>query len=563
MKKAEFTLLAAILVIGAFLRFWWIADFPLGLYPDEAMNGSNALESLATYEFKWFYPENNGREGFFINIQALSVWLFGNLPWALRVVSALFGTLTIWGVYLLAKELFGAKHESQSVFALLSAFFIATSYWHINFSRIGFRAITVPFFAAFALYFLLKGLRRGKISDLIFGGIFMGLGFHTYIAFRFMPFVIAVPILWYLWKWFRKNKVNLLKATSYKLQATTCTPCAASLFLFVTFVTALPIGIYFLQNPEDFAGRSTQVSVFAAESPLKEFVKSNILTLGMYFVRGDCNSRHNYNCAPALHPLAAIPFAFGLIAAFAFFISLARKKLPPESRSMFLPLALLLIWFFFMTLPATLTREGLPHALRAIGTIPPVMILAAFGTISFFRGLYNWLARQKENFAELRAQISRIQLELSIFLAVIFLIIPFQTYYTYFFRWGDHPDTYYAFATDLAHMGSYIASLPPEIKKMVVVNSGGVEVRGIPMPAQTVMFLSDSFREGNRRAQNISYILPSEITDTTFAHIAPAEKAAIFITNGDDRKLVSRIQKQNPILKVWAPEDFVMLRNFE
>ena len=95
MKKKEITLLIMIVAIGIFFRFWHITEIPLGLYPDEAMNGNNALEALADSHFKLFYPENNGREGLFINIQALSLYFFGNVPWALRIVSALFGTLTI------------------------------------------------------------------------------------------------------------------------------------------------------------------------------------------------------------------------------------------------------------------------------------------------------------------------------------------------------------------------------------------------------------------------------------------------------------------------------------
>ena len=54
------------------------------------MNGNNALEANATGEYKIFYPENNGREGLFINIQAASIAIFGNHPWSLRIVSVLF-----------------------------------------------------------------------------------------------------------------------------------------------------------------------------------------------------------------------------------------------------------------------------------------------------------------------------------------------------------------------------------------------------------------------------------------------------------------------------------------
>ena len=103
---SHWSLVIVIIIIVAFLRLYNIAELPLGLYPDEAMNGNNALEALSPDgQFKWFYPENNGREGLFMNIQALSIALFGNFPWALRIVSAIFGILTVLGLYLCVKEL--------------------------------------------------------------------------------------------------------------------------------------------------------------------------------------------------------------------------------------------------------------------------------------------------------------------------------------------------------------------------------------------------------------------------------------------------------------------------
>ena len=166
--------------MAAFLRLGNLSTVPPGLYPDEAMNGNNALESLAANEWKVFYPENNGREGLFINIQSFSVAMLGNEPWALRLPSAIFGILTVLGVYFLTKELFRDKilfspkppqasgHGSSEserasrgqasaslgqrsglreneILALIVAFLLATSFWHINFSRIGFRAIMPRF----------------------------------------------------------------------------------------------------------------------------------------------------------------------------------------------------------------------------------------------------------------------------------------------------------------------------------------------------------------------------------------------------------------------------------
>src|SRR3990167_10534307 len=147
-KRKECLILFLILTVAVFFRFYQLSSLPPGLWPDEAANGVDALKALDTNDFKIFYPANNGREGLFINMQALSIWLFGATPFALRVVSAIIGTLTVLGLYLLAKQLFDKKIAS------VASFFLAISFWHVNFSRIGFRAIMLPLIMVFTFYFL-------------------------------------------------------------------------------------------------------------------------------------------------------------------------------------------------------------------------------------------------------------------------------------------------------------------------------------------------------------------------------------------------------------------------
>jgi hypothetical protein len=48
------------------------------------------------------------------------------------------------------------------------------------------------------------------------------------------------------------------------------------------------------------------------------------------------------------------------------------------------------------------------------------------------------------------------------------------------------------------------------INKYVVVNTGGVAVRGIPMPAQTIIFITDTFTPEKQKEKNMHYILPSQ-----------------------------------------------------
>lgn len=540
-----------ILALGIFFRFYDLKEIPLGLYPDEAMNGNNALEALSSGDFKVFYPENNGREGLFINIQALSVKIFGNTPWALRGVSALLGSLTLLGIFFLARELFRTvrkrSENDPDYIALLATFLIATSYWHISLSRIGFRAIMLPLISSFGMYFLLKGFRRSSALDMIWAGIIMGLGFYTYIAFRFIPFVVAIPVGLELWKWFKNRGAAAVPTAGKK----SCAPCLILLFIFVAFVVALPIGVYFLHHLEDFSGRVGQVSVFSAASPIREFIKSNILTAGMFFVHGDCNWRHNFPCRPELHSLVAVFFLIGILAMI--------RNTFKRNREVSAAGITLLGWLVLMSLPATLTREGLPHALRAIGLIPPVMLLAAYGGWGLGTAIMDWLSRQQERWPNQKMRILRIQHELVYLYIFILLTIPFLTYRVYFREWAQNPNTYGAFTADLWHLGEYLNALPAETTKYVIVNQNGTDVRGIPMPAQTVMYATNSFVMSEREKKHFHYILPSQID----AIAAQENKTAVIaFLDGKDTKLIRMLQKKFPQLKTNIPGDFLLLQNY-
>src|SRR3989344_3330816 len=191
--KLEWWVFALIMLTAFVFRFQHIQSIPPGLYPDEAMNGNNAIHALQTGDYSVYYPDNYGREGLFINIQAQALRIFGNEPWALRVVSALFGTLTVWGLYLLTKRLFNWE------IAAMSSFLLAVSFWHVLFSRIGFRAIMAPFFLVWGLYFFWRGKTSTKLFDFAVSGLFLGLGFYSYIAYRMMPLMIVITLLayWY------------------------------------------------------------------------------------------------------------------------------------------------------------------------------------------------------------------------------------------------------------------------------------------------------------------------------------------------------------------------------
>lgn len=491
MNRKTLVLLIGVIIIASFFRLYHLTTVPPGLYPDEAMNGSNALEALHTAPpvggFKVFYPENNGREGLFMNIQAMFLAATGiREPWMLRLPSALFGILTVLGVFFFTRELFGRKGNGEwgmgngipkaDTIALFASFFLATSFWHINFSRIGFRAITASFFLVWALYFFLRaGRSKSYILNSIFSGIFFGLGFYSYISYRVAPllFLLFIPF-------FRKEK-NFWKATG--------------IFLIVTFVVALPIGWYYLKHPADFLGRTTQVSVASASNPLQDLALNTLKTVGMLNFKGDGNWRHNFADRPELFWPVGILFwigaAMGIRAIF-------RKG--GEDRFEFL---LLFGWLALATLPVVLSDEGIPHALRSILMVVPIMVLAAAGAEWLFGKLSNTTAR-------------------TTLVSVLCLVLMAEAYHTYFIAWAQNPNVPGAFAADYVETGREIRALPDTTPKYVVIRAGGGttpirdpfdsagRIQEIPIPAQTVMFLTDSFSPERQKEHNIHYVLPPD-----------------------------------------------------
>jgi 4-amino-4-deoxy-L-arabinose transferase-like glycosyltransferase len=496
------------------------------------MDGNDAIKTLETGQFKVFYPENNGREGLFIWLIAFSFKLFGPAVWSLRLVSAILGILTVLGLYLLAKELFDKN------IALLSSFFLAISFWHVNFSRIGFRAILVPFLICFTFYFLFRAFRKNSLLDYTWAGIFFGLGFYTYIAFRMAVLILGIVILIKMIEYWRVNKpVKINWSWLWKKVYLKDGWWKVDLFFIIILIIALPIGLYFLNHPQDFIGRASGVSIFNSQQPLKELGISTIKTLGMFNWAGDWNWRHNYAGSPMLAWSVGILFVLGLALViaklarqFAFCKTsgvLATNKRSEAGREpdrnevaeggrdllegsrprseYYLPKTeavlqkanclaevFLLSWFLIMLLPAILTTEGIPHALRTIGVIPVVYIFAALGLV--------WLLDKL-------SKIKKAQY-IAPLLLVLFLIQPtIANFNKYFFKWAKNPNVAGAFRQDLVDLANYLNNLPDNIQKYVIVNESGVPVPypdGLPMPAQTIIF------ESKIKDSKIKYLLASK-----------------------------------------------------
>ena len=506
--------LIVIIALAVFFRFWQFTSIPPGLYQDEAMNGADALASLNSGEYKVFYPNNNGREGMIVWLDALAIKLSGLSaqtgvePWVLRLFPAITGVLAVLGLYFLARELFGAE------IALVSSFFMATSFWAVNFSRIGFRAGLMVPVLIWSFYFLIRGFNlttsdvvkmRRRTSDFIIAGILFGLGFYTYIPFRFAPILALLafaPILFK--KGVGKNLIGIL------------------VFIAVVFLVALPIGLYFLHSPADFFGRTYQVSLFSQASPIKAFIINTAKTLGMFNIAGDFNWRHNYAGAPELFLPVGLLFLLG--------IWLNIKRFAFENK-------FLLSWLAIFLLPNILTTEGNPHALRALGAMPAVMIFSGIGLVWLYKKIQKYFNDKIENpvLDKYKNQLLRLKKEIFLFLIIFLFFVAAYNYNQYFNLWAFNPKTLSAFSHNQGEISKYLNNLPEKTKKYVIWDaSDRATDNGLPVSAQSVYFLTTG-------KTKINYLKSDELNK-----IKLGENSAVIAPIYFNLNLLHNLNKQFP-----------------
>lgn len=496
-QLVSLALLLLVLLIAFFLRSYNIENIPTGIYPDEAVNAADAIHALETGRFKLFYENNQGREGLFINLQALALKTFGISVFALKFWSMVFGTLTVLGVYLLAKEIWQKRFV-----ALTAAYLTAVSFWAINFSRIGFRAIMVPFLLSFSLYFFFRGLRTKSLASFALSGFIFALGLHTYIAFRLAPLIFVFFLIGLILSY--KNFLKL-----YWKHAVA--------FVIAAFIAASPMFWDFYTHPNHFNSRASHISIFEPEIHHGDFWgtlgKTLTLSLIKYNFVGDQNWRHNYPPYPILDPLTGLAF----LAGFAYLIirtaKLLIRRLRDNDRNKELAINFLFLgWFFVMLMPEFLTDEGLPHALRAIGTIPVVFLIAATPFL--------WIGERLE-----KMQPGAKTMYIS-FLAFIVVGIGISNSIKYLVFYANNPKQHEAFNENYKNMALYLLSLPQETKKYVFTTEGGIlPENGLPIAAQPIAFLT------YHKVKNLSFIMPGSQSDNGGDEFIPKTPSKIVIMN--------------------------------
>ena len=437
-KWGELALSALILLAACSVRIYRIDAVPPGLWYDEAFNGLDSLRSVKTGNLRVFYEANGGREPLLIWLEIIPIALLGATPLALRIVPVVFGIATVPVVCMLVKEMFW-EEERVHWLALLAAAGLATSYWHVGLSRMGFRAVLFPFFFVLGTYFFWQGWRTGKHRLFCVAGIIIGLTAYAYPAARLLPLLFMGFILmeaigeFHRYMCHRRHGPSGMEFSgigfSNRLKGFT-------IMSLLAILVSLPAAQYFLSHPGAFNMRTADISLLSSVVHKGEFPRallSNVVAVArMFYDRGDLEWRHNLPGRPALDGFCAFGFYVGVV------VSVLKSRKPTY--------AFVLLWLVVMLLPTILSTEA-PNTMRGIGALPAVYVLLAIGFVSI------------AGFLEKRI----VRLNGVVCLAGLVVILlgfsGFLTFRDYFAVWAQKGKTYQAFDADKVALAKHIAEL--------------------------------------------------------------------------------------------------------
>jgi hypothetical protein len=427
-SRVKWFLLAAIVLLAAFFRLYRIDSLPPGDGYDPAYYGVDALEFLRGTPLSIMLPPN--REPLFSYLVTVNFLLFGASATTIHLTSALVGLLTVPAVYLAAEALLANQEGAlKSWIGPAAALMVAISYWHLNWSRYGVRAILVPLCVAVTFTFLWRGLRTGAFHSFLLCGVSLGLSMYTYQAARLLPVLVIFGFVTAVWERGAITKRDWLHLI---------------VVVGVALLVFAPLGLHFATDPTSFSHRIEEALVVqeerSATSNLQAVVDQTLDALLAFSFVGDGTPYSTIPGRPSLNPFFSALFLLGIG------ISLRRIGKP---RYLFLLSSLVV-----MTVPAMLAGKG-PTAKRAIGALPAVATLIAVGGLAPLATLQRRLGDRSPAWAR------RLKAAWGVVVVCGFAYSGIVTYRDYFIRWASNPNLPTHFEAGISAIGDYMRDLPP------------------------------------------------------------------------------------------------------
>lgn len=435
-----------ITLAGSVLRLHQLNSLPTGLHYDVAANAILVEEIAFNGQRPLFIEAYTGKEVLFFYSAALLFKLIGSSIFALRLAAAYWGLLAIPATYFAVRQVF--RHEEKANWlATFCCLLLAFSFMHVVWSRFGMRAITQPVVQALALGFLYRGLRRKQFSNLALAGIFTGLSAYTYLAARAFPIPIAISIATFIIAQFRKPPTITSSVGRSPFPFS-----GLILFIAITLLVSGPLVLFFLEHPQAFFTRMSQIAIREGEGALLWRGFSG--ALGMLFISGEPYDRFNIPGKPIFDPVVGTLFILGLS------VTVRRLIRARQSATSIAPVTyaaemLLIAWLPIFLLPTALAvHDVFPSNVRAFGLLPLVFVYPARGLLvvsAWARGI----PKEKHTLRIIYSLLHNPMILVTI-LAILTLV---HTVHSYFYQWAKQETQHIVNDGDIKHAAQYLNSL--------------------------------------------------------------------------------------------------------
>jgi len=432
----------SMILIAVFLRFYQLGLNPPSLTWDEASIGYNAYSILKTGadEYGNKFPLSirsfdDYKPPLYTYLTVLPIALFGLNEFSVRLPSAIIGVFSVIAIYFLVKELLQKWDKKyQELIGLVSAFFLAISPWHLQFSRAAFEGNIGLFFLILGVLLFLKGFKNSNL--IILSSLSFVLSLYSYHSFRLLIPLFLFGLSLFFWKEFFRQKLFfivffvllVLVAVPVYLSLARTQGSGSRLSMVTIFSDPTVINpsierIDYDKNNNDLLGsilhnRRIAYSIAVAKGYLDHFNPDFL------FLHGDGGVQHHAVDMGMLY-LWDLPFILiGL-----YYLLNRRSK----------TIWVLLSLFLLAPLPASITT-GTPHPVRAIAMIPGFHIFAAVGVVSF----YFWIKKMNGifRFCIIVFTFSFFILNFIYYLHQYYVHTPIE--YGYFWQYGNKEAIRYA-----------------------------------------------------------------------------------------------------------------------
>lgn len=453
----------AIMAVAFAYRFPNLAGIPVDVHGDEAAVGLAArqiLQGNATdlFGLGWAsLPELS-----FVG-SALSMRVFGDDLFGLRMASVIQGTLAVGLLYGVVKRLFSWR------IGALAALVLAASQMAVHYSRIGNNYIQALFVSLLLFYFLLRGLASGQPLEFLIAGFAAGFAFDVYYPARL---TVGLAVLYCVHRaiserqFARQHWRGLL------------------VLVFGAVVFFAPEAVQYLHDPLSGLTRTSEVFVLRPANLAHEYGAYRVDSVGAVLWRQFINSIDAFNLRGETSQ------QYGQVAPLLDFWSGALFVLGAAVASVRLGEAryfLLAAWFWLtLVFGSVLTLDAMfsPHIVAALGVIA---VLPCLVVEAGWRGL-------TARFGKIGAQIGAL-------VALIFVLLVARANYVDYFQIHVQTMEPSSFFTVLARYAESVngqyriylladrdTSLHYDTVRFLVPHLDGVDVRDrpLPMPLQQV-----------------------------------------------------------------------------